>query len=450
MPAVCQQLAEQELTDKTLTHWQAAILECQHQPQWLARLGNYLNQRGQYREAAEHLERALMLDPLQIDAQIDYAIAMAGLGDKISAVALIQDLLQNPQLPPALQPVLTQQQAQLSKERRAPSTRTPWQTQIQLSAVLGRDSNLLGAPNIDSLALTLGGITQTLPLEASYLAQAGNYHRTEAVFHARRQENHGPQWDLLASTRQRDSHTLAQVESNQYELIAERSTTHQVPGQKMLPGNYLRLSMAELKTRQSGRYQVQGLAFGWGQALQADSNLNRCVWRAGIEVQSREYASNSSLSGQYRGLSLLGSCQRPLSTTGPQQSTQWHLSIRSGKDHPRDAARAGGAQTQTAIQMHLQVPAQRLWQSAQGQWGLSGEWAKSQDTQTYSPLLNSGEVRKINKYSAKLEYLRNLSETTQSARWQAHAGLEWTVHKSNIRLFGLRSWGPYAGLRFVW
>jgi hypothetical protein len=61
------------------------------------------------------------------------------------------------------------------------------------------------------------------------MAKAGSYHRSEAVFHARHQDSQGPQWDLLASLRQRGSTSVAQAKSSQYELIAERSTTHQSP-----------------------------------------------------------------------------------------------------------------------------------------------------------------------------------------------------------------------------
>lgn len=449
-PAICQQLGEQPLTEETLPNWRAAALECQNQVPWLARLGHHLNQAGQYQEAANHLERALLLGGQQTDLQIDYAIAMAGLGDKNSALSLLQDLMQNPQLPPALKAVLAEQQSQLSQERRQPQSQVRWQTQLQLGALVGRDSNLMSAPNIDSLILTLGTASQTLPLEGNYLAQAGQYHRIEAVFHARRQEAQGSQWDLLASTRQHGSKTLAQAKSSQYELIAERSTTHHKPGTQQMPGNYLRLSVAELQTRQSGPYQVQGVATGLGQQMAVGTSQARCEWRAGVEMQNRDYSENTILNGQYQGLSLHGRCQKPINTPSTKQSTQWHLSVRTGKDLPQNASRAGGDQTQTAVQVLLQAPAQLLMQRAQGQWRLSAEWALSQDSLSYSPLLGGGEARKIKKQTAKIEYLRNLYEPGRQGLWQAHGGFEVTVHKSNISLFGLRSWGPFAGLRYVW
>ena len=448
MPAACQQLIEQGLSAQNLAQWQAAILECQHQPTWLARLGHQLNQMGQYHEAANHLERALLLDSTAIDPQIDYAIALAGLGDKTSAMALLKDLLQNPQLPPPLRAELAQQQTRLNTPSQPRTGPAHWQTHTQLSAIIGRDSNLMGAPNLDSLVLTLGNTTQTLPLESSYLAKAGNYHRSEAVFHAKHQNGQGPQWDLLASLRQRSSPSLTQAKSSQYELIAERSTTHAQPDSS-LPGHYLRLTLAGLHTPQSGRYTVQGLATGWGQDI-FTHHTGTCQWRAGAELQARHYASNASLSGQYRGLSLNASCKKPLPNSPSQQPLQWHASLRTGKDRPQDTQRAGGPQTQSALFVQVQAPAHLLWPHAQGNWRLSAEWATSHDSQAYSPLLQSGEPRKIIKKAAKIEYTQHLVSSNPAQPWQMLAGLEWAEHHANIRLFNLRSWGPYAGLRYAW
>ena len=321
---------------------------------------------------------------------------------------------------------LAQQQAKLNAPDQPLTGPGQWQTRTQLSAIFGRDSNLLGAPNLDSLALTLGNTTQILPLENSYMAQAGSYHRSEAVFHARHQDSHGPQWDLLASLRQRGSTSVAQAKSSQYELIAERLTTPQ-----------------------SGDYTVQGLAAGWGQTAATD-NTATCQWRAGAELQARHYDSNASLSGQYRGLSLSTSCQKPFASSPAAQPLQWHASLRSGVDHPQDPQRAGGQQTQTALFVQIQAPAQMLWDQAQGIWRLSGEWASSQDQQAYSPLLQSGEPRKINKKAARIEYSKNVPTHLSAKAWQMLAGIEWVEHTSNIQLFGLRSWGPLIGMRYSW
>jgi hypothetical protein len=448
-PSLCRQLAEQELTEKNLPQWQAAVLSCQNQGPWLARLGHQLNKMGLYREAAEHLERALLIDSPAIDVQIDYAIALAGLGDKASAQGLVEDLLQNPQLPPAVRAALAQQHHRLGQADTGPTQDSPWQTQAQVGITVGHDSNLLGAPDISSLALTVGGITQTLPLENNYMAQPGSYHRTEALVHARHQANNQPQWDLIASLRYKASPGLLPAQSQQYELIAERSTLGQEDDPSAI-GVYLRIHLAGLQARQSGLFTLRGLALGLGQNSQLGQAHTRCQWRAGAELQTRHYQNAPILSGQYTGLSLQAVCQKPLRAWQQLHPTQWQMSLRTGQDQPQDPARAGATQTQTALHAQWQTPAALFWPGAAGQWRFSGEWAVSQDSQPYSPLLQSGAVRRIQKKAIKLEYQRELGKTTPQGHWLGLAGLEAVTHSANIRLFGLRSWGPYVSMRFTW
>jgi tetratricopeptide (TPR) repeat protein len=467
VPALCRELAEQTLTEKTLPQWQAAVPACQYQPQWLASLGNVLNQLGRYREAVDHLERALLLDARLIDAQIDYAIALAGVGDTLSAQGMLASLLETPELPEPMRATLQQQQAALAKGQ-SPTLRTArWQARAQLGLLVGRDSNLLGAPNIGSLALTLGDITQVLPLESSYLAKAGNYNRTEAAVHARRRETDGPQWDLLASVRHRASPSVPEAGSDQYEIMAERSTIG-TRADRNGHGSYVRASAAALDTRLSGRYTVLGLAAGWGRSLSAatpqgtlqqatvqqgaiqQDSATECQLRAGGELQERRYQANPTLSGQYRGLALGWSCQGLALPLQGAQSVQWVASLRAGQDHPLDATRPGGMQTQTSLQLQMQAPAALLVATAQGQWQLTGEWSTSRDATTYSPWLENGAVRHIDKRAARIEYLRSIHAASSGGHWQLQAGVEWAQHQSNLALFGLRSWGPYAGLRFGW
>jgi hypothetical protein len=125
-------------------------------------------------------------------------------------------------------------------------------------------------------------------------------------------------------------------------------------------------------------------------------------------------------------------------------------SVRAGQDHPQDAVRPGGVQTQASVQIQMQAPIALLVHAAQGQWQLTAEWSSSRDAKAYSPLLENGAVRHIEKRAARFEYLRNISNPNAMGAWQLQAGVEWAQHQSNLALFGLRSWGPYVGLRFGW
>ena len=59
--------------DPSVDRMLAALPRCQKDATFLATLGQRLNAQGRYLEAADHLERALMLDANLKDAQLSYA-----------------------------------------------------------------------------------------------------------------------------------------------------------------------------------------------------------------------------------------------------------------------------------------------------------------------------------------------------------------------------------------
>lgn len=444
-PPVCQQLLEQPPPDQRLDHWLDSVPQCQYRPDWLARLGHLLNQQARYKEAADHLERAVLLDPESIDAQIDYAIALAGTGDRLSALNLIANVLATDGLPDPLRQALQQQSDSLSQAR-ARQAGQRWQTRYQLGAMLGRDSNLLGAPNLTGLTLTLGDTLQFLPLESGYLAQPGTYQRLEALVHARGRPNDGAHWDLLANLRQRSSAGVSQANSDQYELLAERHTIGLEGGHPS--GSYARASTVGLQTRLSGRYQLQSLAAGWGHANAWGPWGQACQARTGLEWQSRRFQDNPILSGLYRGLAIHWQCQTRENTVGPWQ--QWQASLRSGQDSPRDPARAGGEQNQTAVHLQWTVSASLLSPGAAGIWRIDTEWVNVHDRQPYSVWLENGARRQVAKTTTRLEYQRALPWRGMAAHWHAYAGYEYLSNQANLPLFNMRSQGPYMGARASW
>ena len=515
-PPLCQAQLEQLAQDPSilareplLGQWLASVALCQHHPAWLAQLGHALNRLGRHREAADHLERALLLDPGQHTAHIDYAIALAGVGDTRSAMGLLSQLLATgDELSPVLRSTLLRQYERLQALATSspvqagvarglgPEDEPPpaWQVRKQAGLTLGHDSNLLGAPGLSSLALTLLEGTIVLPLEPSYLATPGLYHRAELLLHAR---HLGPQprlapsaqdegeglanpavptvWDIVAVAAHRNSPHLGDARSQQFELSAERSTVHTASVPKVLPhngtnhGSYLRLSAARLDTRLGGGYNALGLAAGWAAQWragkrtplgdQASSHAHDgpaglselpCQTRLGIEAQLRQYEDNPQQSGRYHGLAGQLHCHGL--TAGPAPGLQATAALRVGRDTPTRSPRAGGVQDQFSLQLQLQLPAAALWPQASGRWQLDLGRAISHDAEGYSPWLSSGVPRRIYKRSGRLEYQRNLQATNQpnELKWRWSGGVEWVQHSSNLPLFQLDSWGPYVSVRADW
>ena len=61
-----------------LPHLQAKLPECQNNVAWLVQAGQTLMAAQQYLLASDYLERAIMLEPTNQGAKLDYALALAG------------------------------------------------------------------------------------------------------------------------------------------------------------------------------------------------------------------------------------------------------------------------------------------------------------------------------------------------------------------------------------
>lgn len=422
-----------------------AVPACQKDAPFLAALGQQFNREGRYLEAADHLERALMLDPSLKDAQLSYAIALTGSGDTLSATALIDNLLADSTLPTALRTLIERQQATLGALMAVPEP-SGWQRRLTLAARVGYDSNLMGSPNLESLALTLSGQTLVLPLDASYLARAGGYARTDAQAELHHSAGDGTRWDAVASLRSRYSPVLPEAGSSQIDLLLERSHNPQAPNAgASAVGSYFNLSGSSLEAKAGTHYSAVGPSGGatWRSA-------DGCQARLGFEAQERNYLGNQVLSGRYRGVAGFWSCEQP-------SGVQWLFVLKAGRDAAQDAQRPGGDQRQASLRLTGFLPlnglpgslatdlAPALANLSRGGLLLDFEQSQQADASGYSPIIDSGATRSVARRAARLEYQHPVSA---SAQWVL--GAEWVAQTSNLPLFGQSSWGTYSGLRLSW
>ena len=420
--------------DPSVDRMLAALPRCQKDATFLATLGQRLNAQGRYLEAADHLERALMLDANLKDAQLSYAIALTGSGDITSAAALLEQMLSDPAMPATLRALIQQQKAALADVAAASrfasiaaSSANAWQSRFTLAARVGYDSNLMGSPNLDSLALTLSGQTLVLALDESYLARGGSYTRADAQLELHRNAPDGSRWDAVASLRSRYSPTLAEAGSTQADLLLERSQSQ--PG---APGTYFNASASALESKAGLHYSAASLGAG---AVWRGGAESACQARAGAEWQARNYLTNPVLSGRYSGLAGYWSCQQP---TG----LQWLLGLKTGRDAAQDPARPGGDQSQSSVRLAGFMPLAAL-----GRRGLLLDFEQSQQTDAsgYSPIIDDGGIRSVSRRAARLEYQQTLAV---GAQWLL--GLERVAQSSSLTLFQQDNWGVYSGLRVSW
>lgn len=424
----------------TIATLQRDLSYCQKNALWLAALGHLLNRQGRYPEATEHLERALMLEPDLQTAQLDYALALAGVGDTPSAMAVVQSLLATPDLPPDLQPVL---QRQLAAWARTRSTRTGWQLAGAAGVRVGFDSNLLAAPDLATLTLTFPGQSQVLPLDASYRPQEGSYQQADLQLQLRRPAANAKAavWDVAASLRRRSSSMAANAGTRQYDLLVERSSPQGESADHVQGSYYLNAALFGQDSQAGTRFEATGVAAGWGQTTPA------CQNRVGLELQDRRYTSNPLLSGSYAGLAAALACNPAMGRT------QWQVGLKVGRDTARDIARAGGDQTQANLRLVARLPLASGWRGAApalaGSLLADAELSTSQDSAPYSPLLENGRVRTLRRNSLRVEWQLPLTKTPQ---WATHwmLGADWTRQQSNLELFEVQNRGFYTALRLFW
>lgn len=397
--------------------------DCQRDPNYLASIGHLLNERGRYVEAAEHLERALLLAPQLKGAEVDYAIALAGSGDLPSALGLVDNLLAEPDLPGPLRPVLMRQ-------RLAWTQRSPVQVRTVLNARVGHDSNLLGSPNLSTLTLTFPGQNVELPLDESYQPRAGLYGRLDAQLEARGELGPRGQWDAYLGLRSRRSDAVSQAGSDQIDAAVQYNDYQRSPAGR---GFYAGAAVSKLRARTGIEYRAQALSFGLGSMTWPRG----CDAKLGVDLQNRDYLNNSLLSGRYSGASVVFACE-----ASPR--LQWFAALKAGVERASDAARPGGDQDQYAIRAGAfwTVPARGGRPADQVLLDL--EVAQSRDRTAYSPLLESGRLRDVRRSTARAEY-----QYTVRPGMLLIAGAEWTVQQSTLALFSSRSWGPYAVVRWT-
>lgn len=396
--------------------------QCQDDSAWLAWAGWALNQLGRYTEAAQYLERALLLEPSPWATQMEYAIALAGSGDGLAAVELMHSLRQQAQLPPQLRQAISQQLARWS----AAPLQAGWRQHWQLSARAGYDSNLLGAPDIASLTLTLPGYSVQLPLDVSYARQGGSYGRTELGWSAER----GP-WQLAASAGGRAG-------ANHQAGLAHAQWSVQYQGES----HYAGASIGRLHSNAGTRFGVAGLSAGW----QLPRWRAGCASRLGGEWQQRRLYSNPVLSGHYGGLLLQHTCEAS-PTQGPQPLglQAWQAGLRWGVDQPEDPDRAGGRQQQAS----LRLIAVGHGAGARQQWLLDAEAYAQADARGYNSLLQNNARRHIQRLALRAEYSWPLAAQARRG-WHMALGLEWQRQHSSIVLFQQKSRGAYLALRTAW
>lgn len=409
--------------------------QCAHDPDFLLRLGTQLNLKARYPEALLRLEAALMLRPEHAPTLLEFALALAGVGEQPSARQVLQHLHQSGALDAQHQQQV-QQLLQRSLWAAAPQP-APARLHIGLGLAISYETGLNPLPRSQAIELTLPSGPIWLEL-AQGPALAGLAHHAELDLHGRLR----PGWYHSAHIGLRSVPGSASGPAAPGQpLQAQRlhwglALTRVVPG--LQQPQQIELSLRGIEQGGRSVYRQSGILWQHTLAPAAASGAAQsCAPRLGLEAQLQRYPQLPRLDGRYLGVWWRSGCA-------------WlglRLQARLGFDQPEHPARPGGRQYQARLRLTWPQSA-HLPEPAPG-WLLVADLGLMRDAQGYSPLLAQGQPRWQLSQNLRLEHRWPVGWPAPS--WQAHAWIESQRQRSNLALFNLRTQHSLGlGARRMW
>ena len=410
----------------------AAMAEaCDNNAFFHAHRGAQLLAQGQTEAAAVSLEKALLLNPDLPGAQLDYAQALGRIGLKGSARAILNEVLQRPDIEPALKAQLSAAQSSGASVQVGLGAQAVWQWSSLLQTVYGHESNLNSATYSDALTLYLSNGPVSLSLDDNAKPLAGDAFKTTAAVQGSLKGVEGQELSFNIALASKTG--AASVGGNN--RTAEGAIKYSLP---MLAGNasgvwQLAAGSTQFWLSNQAAYQDQGLQlkYAW------DSLGALCKWAPAIGLIDQKFPQSGSLNGLYTYGRLDWVCR-----SAKNQET--HVALSGGTDKAQDSTRPGGNRARKDVLVrHDRLVSVPAWPKASGQLSVWLRYANSQDKQAYSDLL--GDLKSnTHRIDLGLGYW-----ATVAKHWSVGLNLEATSQRSNNTLFNLKNSGVYVGLRWT-
>ena len=399
---------------------------CDEQATCQAQKGSQLLAQGRVEEAAIALEKALLLDPNLPGAQLDYAQALALIGLKGSARAMLADVLQRPDIQPDLK-------NQLSKAQ--PLQAQPsWQWQALAQTAYGHESNLNSATYTDTLTLYLSNGPVTLGLTDNVKPVAGDAFKSSVALQGTLRGAGLQELSVNAAINNKSG--AASAGGNNH--TAEGALKYTLP---VAAGNasgvwQLAVGGTQFWLASQTAYTDQGvqLKFNW------DSYGAACKAAPSIGAIDQKFPQATTLNGTYTYARMDWVCR-----TSKNQET--HVALGAGQDKAQDANRPGGNRARSDMHIRheqiVQLPVLPYVGNLTGQLTAWLRHAQSKDKLAYSDLL--GDLKSNTKRTdVGLGYWVPVSKA-----WSAGLNIETTSQRSNNTLFNLKNSAIYAGIRWA-
>jgi len=418
--AACPDLSafyQSEGSDSAVMQQQISQLlpECLESSEFFALYGAAQLNSSDLAGALESLERALLLDPENGAAAIDYAQALFEVGQLFTALEMNQRLIVRQDLPEGVGDAL-----QVRQEQWQAFTR---QSSIQAEVLAGYDNNLNGAPNSGQITLTLSGEPIQLGLDPDFRPQSGGYLSTRATYRQRRLAPQSQQnWGVEIRSRNSEypQSDLLQLAASYQFLKPSRTNSWQASAGV----NHL-------------QYGGSSLFTGLDTSLRYQPGSDRsCNPYSQLAVQHQDFHRESRLSGLETKASLGVSCP-PFGYAGRHQLS---VDLSRINNLAANSGRLGG--NRAGWQSNLS------WQYSLQTASLRAQFSHTNigDRQGYSPLLKDGAARSLKRSYLILQYRRPIRYLGKSVNFMVN--LYHQRQRSNLELF--RSKDTSAALGFGW
>jgi tetratricopeptide (TPR) repeat protein len=389
-------------------------LQCLESSEFFALHGAAQLNSGQVADSVESLERALLLDPNNGAAQIDYGQALFQQGRLFMALEINQGLLERQDLPENLATSLIDRQKQWKALTR--------QKSFQLDTLAGYDNNLNGAPDPDQVNLTLSGENIPLTLNSDFSPESGAYlnlrlggrYRTLAPYH---QQNWAA--EVWAPTSEDADSNLIQLTSRYSFVKPSDSHSWQVSG----GASHLNFG---------GKALFSGFE---SNARYAMNSSNVCKPFYDLAIQYQFYHEQDFLNGLESRASVGLNCPLGERFIGNQRfSTELSLL----NNQALRAARLGGNRAGWQFRADWQIEA------AGGVIRALVNHTQLNDSEGYSPLLASNAERELDRSYVLIQYRKPLTTIGKNASLLVNFYRQ--TQNSNIEFFRTDNTSGEVGL----
>ena len=378
---------------------------CINNSAYYALLGQSKLRLGDAVSALINLERALMLNPNNMEAKVDFADALILAGDVFAGIEVFDLVLSHPELPSLLESALKERKSQINALLQTDS--------LVLKTQLAFNSNLnngVADASLDEISSIFNG----LELSSDYLERAGMSFLNSLSYNHARQVRAG-----LLTTQVMIDGRLSEIDSTNYTSLL-LGVMFDLPERDSVTS--FRSWVA------STRYGAEPLVERAGFAVQKSFN-NFMTFRPWVSIEKQNFQLNPALTGTELKVGL---------TANVDEKDTWVYSTSVMKNWAESQDRPGGGRTGVSLGLDKQ------WRIGSGDVFLSIESSFTRDDKKYTDWKGLDKI-KINKnIGLDISYEQDLANQW---RWfvSSEVGKQW----SNIPLFQNQAVKISAGLIFA-